>query len=111
MSDKAVTEARQGFNVEGLFGLVIEGKTDLADAEVETLFEVDEGVFAPDGEANLLARYQRAAMAEEEGQDSRRLLLETRRFGAPAQLQGLVIKLKVAKMDHGHGNRGESTVG
>ena len=81
LRNEAVTEARKSLNVQGALGLFIQSQAYLANTEIQTLLEIDKSVLAPNGQTNLFARDQGAAMAQQKCKNARWLLLQAN--GAP----------------------------
>jgi hypothetical protein len=65
--------------------VIIESNADLANAKVQALFKIHEGVVAPYCVLNLLTRDEFALMAQEEYQNASRLLLNPDKRTFPAQ--------------------------
>jgi acetylglutamate synthase len=94
-----------------VLSLIIQGKPYLADAEVQSLFEVDEGIFTPDCESNLLPTHERAAMIEQKRENAGGLLLNASQRAVLAELERLLIELKFPKSNDRHGQRTKEEAG
>ena len=80
-------------NVGGV-SRVAEGLANLADAEVEALLEIHEGVAGPDVLANLIARDHFARPAHEEREHLRRLRREFDQIAVLAKLAAGDVQLE-----------------
>jgi len=88
-----------------VYGLIIESKPYLTNAEIKSLFKIDEGILTPDRESNLLARHYGTAVIQQERKNASRLLLDMNRRTVPMELERLLIELKFPKSNDRHDRR------
>jgi hypothetical protein len=105
LRDEAVTQAREGLNVQRAFGFIVQSEAYLTDAEVQPLLEVNKGILAPDGKSNFFARHQSAPMIQQKRKNSRRLLLNTGQHAVLTQLKRLLVELKFPESNDRHGEK------
>src|SRR5438034_2270355 len=86
--DEPVTPAREGLDVTGAFGRVAQGFPQLPYGRVEAVVEVDERVRGPELVPQLLSGHHLARTLQEQGQQAKRLILQTDLASLPAQLSG-----------------------
>ena len=88
-----------GRSTAGRRGLVAQRAPDLADAEVQGLFEVDEGAVGPDLALDLLARQQAAGLAGQQRQHAEGLELHFDARARLPQLRAVEVQLERAKAE------------
>jgi len=71
--EKAVTMPRDGLKVERIVGVVAQGCSDLLDALIDALLEVNESVVSPELLLNFVACHQLAGVGGEQRQEFERL--------------------------------------
>src|SRR6266705_3785162 len=86
--DEPVTPAREGLYVTGGLGRVAQGLPQLPHGRVEAVVEVDERIRGPELVPQLLSGHHLARTLQEQGQQAKRLILQTDPQSLPAQLPG-----------------------
>src|SRR5205809_7946068 len=86
--DEPVTPAREGLDVTGGLGRVAQGLPQLPHGRVEAVVEVDERIRWPELVPQLLSGHHLARTLQEQGQQAKRLILQTDLQSLPAQLPG-----------------------
>jgi hypothetical protein len=94
-SDEAVAATDNGLQALRVVGVVGEGAADLADGGIDALFDVDEYIFTPELGGDLLARYQLAAVFDQQHEQLQRQTFQANRDATAAQLKATVIQLKI----------------
>ena len=92
--DEPVTPPREGLDVTGGLGRVAQGLPQLPHGRVEAVVEVDERVRGPELVPQLLSGHHLARPLQEQGQQAKRLILQTDLQSLPAQLPGREVDLK-----------------
>ena len=92
--DEPVTPAREGLDVAGGLGRVAQGLPQLPHGRVEAVVEVNERIRGPELVPQLFSAHHLARALQEQGQQSKRLILEPDLDSLPAQLAGPKIDLK-----------------
>jgi hypothetical protein len=100
--NETITEPRECLDEARLFCLIVESNADLADAEIKALFKIDERVLTPDCVSNLVARHHRARITEEEGENSRWLLLNSSGHTFSTQFECLLVQFEFFKSNQTH---------
>lgn len=94
---EAITAARKGLDVAWLLGIIAQGCPKPLDAEVQTLFEIDEGIATPQFLLDFIARDQITGATGEQGQDLEGLRWNRNRLAILAQFASLQVRLEGSK--------------
>src|SRR5258708_10415236 len=93
--DEAIASSDYGLQVLWLVGVVRQGAADLADRGIDSLFDVDKHIFAPQLARDLLASDQLAPFFDHEHEQLQRQALEPNRAATSAELKAAVIQLEI----------------
>src|SRR5215471_1594158 len=97
VSDETISSSYYRLEVLRLPRIVLQGHADLADRGVNSLFDVDENVFAPKGGCNLLAGHELAPVVDQKHQQLKRQPFEPHRRTIAVELKAAKIQLEFAK--------------
>jgi len=93
-SNEAVTPARNGFDVTGIFGRVAQRSSQPVHRHIQTMFEFDKRVCPPKPVPQLFARHQLSGMLQQIMQDLERLTRQPYPNAALEKLSALWIDFK-----------------
>ena len=97
--DETIASSDYGLQVLRLVGIVRQGAADLADGGIDSLFDVDEHIFAPQLAGDLLAGDQLAPLLYHEHEQLQRQAFEPNRAATAAELKAAVIQLEIVETD------------
>src|SRR5579863_4388559 len=95
--DEAIAPADHSLEVLRLVGIVGQGAANLADGGIDSLFDVDEDVFAPERAGDLLTRDQLPLLFNQEHKQLQRQALQLHGDATVAELKTTVIQLEVVE--------------
>ena len=95
--DELVSPLREGADVGWRIGRIAQGGPHLRDGKVQPLVEIDEGVVAPDGRSQRVARDDVSCVLDQDRKDLRRLGLQLHDFAITAQLARCRVERKRAE--------------
>src|SRR5580698_10038456 len=90
--DEAIAPSDHSLQVLRLVNIVCQGSANLADGGINSLFDVDEDVFAPQFVGDLLAGDQLPPLFDQEHEQLQRQALEPNRDATAAELKTTVIQ-------------------
>jgi hypothetical protein len=97
--DEAVAPSDYGLQVVRFVGVVRQSAADFTNGGIDSLFDVDEYIFAPQLGRDLLTRDQLPPLFDQEHEQLQRQALEANRASIAAELKTAVIKLKIVETD------------
>jgi hypothetical protein len=103
--DKTIPTARKRLDISRRARIIAERLANLADAEVQTLIEVDEGAITPDLPVDFLARHDLAAALHQQRQQLNGLRCELHEVGALAHFSAASIELERSEAKHSRRRR------
>ena len=95
--DETITSAYDSLQVLRLTGIIGQGAANFADRGIDSLFDVDEYIFAPQCAGDLLARYQLSSLFDQKHQQLQRQALEAHRYTTARKLKAAVIQLEIVE--------------
>src|SRR5580658_7459269 len=95
--NEAIAPANYGLKVLRLASIVRQGTADLADGGINSLFDVDEHIFAPQLAGDLLARNQLAPLLDQKHEQLQRQALQANWVATAAELKASVIQLEIVE--------------
>src|SRR5580704_4477431 len=95
--DEAIAPADHGLQVLRLACIVPQDAADLADGGIDSLFDVDEYVFAPQLAGDLLARDQLPPLFDQKHEQLQRQAFQSNRSATAAELKATVIQLEIVE--------------